>query len=281
MDLSELYAVENKIVHAVDQSGLGFVRVKAGNVYVTEDSYLAPDTAASIGRAVAVAGDGDTVNVDGGDYVETVQVVVNKDLTIVGTDGKTATTDSIGFDTTNSGDGKGWYLVTDGVTFNLSGLTLDGSGHKVFQAIRDYGSGMIDQVAFENIQYNASGGDYAGTAIVVFGANSDVDVTGSTFSGIGRVGVLYFGDTATGTFSGNTYTGKGVGDWLDYAVEVGARRPCHDRRQHHHRQHGRGERRRLDLGRHPGDNLLRRWHCGDDHRQPHLWQRYGRGGGIR
>ena len=196
--LAQQFGFADKIIDAVDVAGLGLVRTKLGNVYVTPNSFRSDlgTSAPSIGRAVAVAGDGDTVNVEGGDYVETAQVVVNKNLTIVGTDGKAATTDSIGFDTTNSGDSKGWYLVTDGVTFNLSGLTLDGSGHKVFQAIRDYGSGTIDHVAFKNIQYNASGGDYAGTAIVVFGADSDVDVTGSTFSGIGRVGVLYFGDTA-------------------------------------------------------------------------------------
>jgi hypothetical protein len=36
-----------------------------------------------------------------------------------------------------------------------------------------------------------------------------------------RIGVIYFGAGVTGTFGGNTYTGKGDGDWLDYAVEAG------------------------------------------------------------
>ena len=205
--------MENKITDALNDASLGLVRVRSGEVYVSHQD-------GSIQRGIDAASSGDTVNVQGGNYIEPSQVVVNKNLTVVGTDGRDATTDSIGFDTTNSGDGKGWYLVDDGVTFNLSGLTLDGSGHKVFQAIRDYGSGTIDDMAFKNIQYNPSGGDYAGTAIVVFGSASDVYVTNSIFSGIGREGVLFYGSGTSGTFSGNTYTGKGDGNWLDYAVEV-------------------------------------------------------------
>ena len=57
--------------------------------------------------------------------------------------------------------------------------------------------------------------------MVVFGG-APVDVTNSVFTNIGREGVLYFGAGSNGTFSGNSYTGKGIGDWLDYAVEAGA-----------------------------------------------------------
>ncbi len=91
----------------------------------------------------------------------------------------------------------------------------------MFQGIRDYGSGTINQVAFENIEYNP-GTDYAGTGLVAFGTASVVNVTNSTFADIGREGVLFYGTGTTGNFSGNTYTGKGAGNWLDYAVEVGA-----------------------------------------------------------
>ena len=43
-DFSDLYAVEDKIVHAIDNSSLGLVRVTEGYLYVTPNSYVSPDT---------------------------------------------------------------------------------------------------------------------------------------------------------------------------------------------------------------------------------------------
>ena len=218
-DFSDLYAVEDKIVHAIDNSSLGLVRVTEGYLYVTPNSYVSPDTRASLGRAVSAAADGDVIRVQSGEYRENAQIVIDKNLSIIGQSQSGVIVKS-GFNTTNSGDPKGWFLVGDGVTFNLSQVTLDGNGHLTFQAIRDYGSGLIDHVTFNDIQYNASGGDYAGTAVVVFGDGSHVDITNSIFTNMGREGVLYYGAGVGGNFSGNVYTGKGDGNWLDYAVEV-------------------------------------------------------------
>jgi parallel beta-helix repeat protein len=183
----------------------------------TDDAY------STIQAAIADATADDTISVCPGTYVETGQIVINKDLSIVGAD-KTTTIIKPAQDTGSSGDAKGWFLVNDGITFNLSGVTLDGTGRKVWQAIRHLGQGTISDCAFENIKFEESGPSYAGTAVVVFGSPAmNVDVTGCTFSDIGRVGVLYYGSGVTdSTFSDNTYTGKDDGDWLDYAVEVGA-----------------------------------------------------------
>jgi len=173
---------------------------------------------AGITRAVA----GGTVHVAAGEYVEGPQLVIDKDLSIVGAD-KTTTIIKPAVDTGSSGDSRGWFLVQDGKAFNMSKVTLDGTGKKVYQAIRSRGSGTIHDCVFTNIKYNESGPGYAGFAIVAFGTPAmNVDVTNCTFTEIGRVGVLYFGSGITGsTFSGNTYTGKGTGNWLDYGLEVG------------------------------------------------------------
>lgn len=164
-----------------------------------------------------------TVHVAAGNYTEQGQIVIARDLAIVGA-GAASTTILPSQNTGSSGDDRGWFLVNDGVKFDLSHVTLDGSGYLVYQGIRHKGYGTIDNCAFTGIKYNESGPTYAGVAIAAFGSPAmNVDVTNSTFSEIGRVGVLFFGNGISGsTYSGNTYTGKGAGDWLDYAVEVGA-----------------------------------------------------------
>ena len=150
------------------------------------------------------------------------QIVIPHNLTIEGA-GQDLTVLQASFNTVNSGDDKGWFLVPDGVEFNLNGLTLDGNGFEIFQGIRTRGSGDIDDVKFLNITSQDVGGGqpYSGLGVVVFGPASDVDITNSTFENIGRVGALYFGSGVTGTFQGNTYTGKGAGDHLDYALDIG------------------------------------------------------------
>ncbi|MBK7427359.1 MAG: right-handed parallel beta-helix repeat-containing protein [Saprospiraceae bacterium] len=66
--LSENYDIEDKIVHGTDNPALGFVRVKANEVFVTPLS-------ASIQRGVNVASTGDQVNVEEGTYAELVSVL--------------------------------------------------------------------------------------------------------------------------------------------------------------------------------------------------------------
>ncbi len=81
--LPQNFAIEDKITHAVDDSSLGFVRVKAGNVFVTPNSFNSPTTTtADIQRGINVASSGDTVNVEAGTYSD--NVIVNKPLTLLG-----------------------------------------------------------------------------------------------------------------------------------------------------------------------------------------------------
>ncbi len=179
------------------------------NIQEAVDASSAGDTIRLASGTIDLAGAGDA------------QVQISHDLTIIGA-GKGVSTVVPVADTGSSGDSRGMFLVDDGVTLNVSDLTVDGMGFLVHQAFRHKGSGAFDNVEFTEIKYNESGPNYAGIAVVVFGTASHVDVTNSDFSEIGRVGVLYFGDGVTGTFQDNTYIGKGAGDFLDYAVDISA-----------------------------------------------------------
>lgn len=180
-----------------------------------------PHTTGSIMAAIAAANSGDVIYVDPGTFAEGPQVHIDKDLTIIGDD-HTTTKITPTANTGSSGDARGWFLVDPGVTFDMSQVELDGTGYLVWQGIRTTGGGTYDYVDFHNITYQASGSPYNGTGIAAFGAQN-VTITNCDFAGMGRVGALLFGAGLTGSvFSDNTYTGKGDGDWLDYAGDISA-----------------------------------------------------------
>lgn len=118
--LSQLYTIEDEIIDAIDVSGYGLVRLKAGNVYVTPNSFLAPttDDTGAIQRTVDAASSGDTVNVEAGTYLGDVNVA--KPLSIVGA----------GSDTSGSvmsiSSGNGLTIAADNVS--VSGLRISGTG---------------------------------------------------------------------------------------------------------------------------------------------------------
>ena len=205
-------AAAGPVSHILD--GRYIVELAGTNVYV-------PGNLGGVGPAVAAAKSGDTVHVAAGTFSTSEQVLVDKDLTMTGA-GSGLTTITTTFDTGSSSDTRAWFLVDTGFDFDLSGVTLDGSGQLVYQAIRNKGLGSCTDVVFTEIKFNESGPTYSGVAIAAFGTGP-VDVTDCTFSEIGRIGVLYFGSVVNvSNFSGNTYTGKGVGDWLDYAADISA-----------------------------------------------------------
>src|SRR5205085_254411 len=90
--LAQQYAIVDKILDAVDVSGLGLVRTKAGNVYVTPGSFYAPlgTTTPNIQRGVNVASSGNTVHVEAGSYNNDVTIGVSN-LSLIG-DGQASTT---------------------------------------------------------------------------------------------------------------------------------------------------------------------------------------------
>jgi len=174
----------------------------------------------TIQAAINAATSGNTIHVTAGTYTEVGQIVIDKNLSIVG-DGKTTTIIKPESDTSGTGDVGSWILVNDGITFNLSKVTLDGVGRQIRQGIRFNGSGTVDDVIIQNIVQAG----YMGFAIVQGYDNTGsrtLNVTNSTFTNFGRVGIQ--ADNGSGsstvTISNNNFTGKGNGDHLDYAVTV-------------------------------------------------------------
>lgn len=192
-------------------------------------------TFSTIQAAITAASSTDTIIVGAGPHTTTGQVLIDKNLSIIGVGGKPIISPDANL-STSTGVVGAWFFVDEGIDFNLENVVLDGNGMIVTQAIRNHGNTVIEDVDFTDIK---GGHKYIGTAvasyggIVLGGAGSDSHngaglsastllVNGSTFSGIQRIGVLVKGTEATATTTGNVYTGKGVGDFLDYGFEAGA-----------------------------------------------------------
>lgn len=188
------------------------------NKITSDNAGKSNHTYGDINHAVDDSESGDTVSVGEGTYNVREQINVTHDLNLQGA-GKDQTKITKNFDTGTSGDSRGWFLVQGGNEFNISDLTLDGSGTKTWQALRVLGTGSANNVSFSQIKYDESTA-YQGTGVASFG---NFNVTNSEFNQIGRIGVIYYGTGVTDAlFNNNTYTGKGEGNFIDYALEVGA-----------------------------------------------------------
>ena len=79
-NLASFYAVEDKLVDAIDSSGLGFIRIHAGDVFVASSSEAY--SSGAIQRTVNVANSGDTIYVQAGTYVG--NVTINQPVALLG-----------------------------------------------------------------------------------------------------------------------------------------------------------------------------------------------------
>ncbi|SEJ78047.1 Por secretion system C-terminal sorting domain-containing protein [Dyadobacter sp. SG02] len=136
MSLASLYKVENKIVHKIDDSVLGFATVKSGNAYVTPLSFTPATLTPKIQRGVDAAQAGWNVNVQEGTYAEAV--TVNKAVKLLGANaGINPNTGSRGNEsiivpaTNNSSDGI--IISVDGALtgVEIDGFTIDGDNPAV------------------------------------------------------------------------------------------------------------------------------------------------------
>jgi gliding motility-associated-like protein len=80
MSQADLFRLENKIDHGIDDNTLGFVRVRNRAAFVTPRSFFQPNTSlADVQRAINLSGGSDTVHIQ--DTIYTPPVTIDKDLT--------------------------------------------------------------------------------------------------------------------------------------------------------------------------------------------------------
>ena len=187
---------------------IGFQGDFGNLIALTEGAQLSDKT--RIQEAIGLAETGGTVSVLNGTYGEGYQVVVDKNVTVVGEsrDGVIVTPT---MNTGSADDARGWFLVNAGGTFNLQNLTMDGSGKNIFVAVRSNGPFNADNVTVKNIKFSR----HIGLGFQTLGPAL---ISNSSFEKIERVGVHV--NVAKAEISGCTFTGNGLGDFINYGVEV-------------------------------------------------------------
>lgn len=163
-----------------------------------------------INAALASASAGDTIILGNGTYELNSQLVIDKDITIMGLSDPEDTIIHVNHST---GYNQGAIQVAVGNTLTISNLTLDGAGSTVFTGIHSEGNVIATDVIVKNIAYSSQ---YLGFGFrLMAGVNT---ITNVEMGQIQRVG-CYVGASTT-AINNFTYHGKGDGDWLDYGIEV-------------------------------------------------------------
>lgn len=234
MSLENLFALEDKIQHAIDDGDLGFVKVKDLNTYVTPGSFIAPATTTpSIQRGIDAASNGWTVNVNDGIYVENVNV--NKQVTVDGySQSGVIVYPALSGPNPCSGaslcPGASNIFLVQANNVTIKDLTADGNNTSLTSGvlsngvdvdarngiITDHTTGSFTNLNVQNvtvqniylrgIYFSATGGSYN------FSNNSVSNVAGESNS----IGIM--GWASTGTISGNTVTNSNDGISLNHSI---------------------------------------------------------------
>ena len=244
MTLAELYAVEDKIYHATDAAGLGFVRVNDGNVYVTQLS-------GSIQRGINAATAGDTVNVQAGTYNLAAlggpsyePISINKSLVLKGA-GSGLTFFNAEFP---SGHTDVVWIHSSDVT--LEGISITGGDYGVrvnagetsqanlaFTDVAVYqnrasgfvfdGTGSVSHIVFTDCQAVDNGGRgvyIAPGKPVSYLSMTNMDASRNVHSGFHNQGTLTHLNIVGGTFNDNkgviSPASYGSGIWLEYTTDA-------------------------------------------------------------
>jgi hypothetical protein len=179
-----------------------------------------------IKNAVAQATSGDVVNVAPGTYVEGL-ITIDKNLSLIGDAGTRPVLNPL--ENTDHATHRGWFQATGSTVVDIKNFVFDGTGKTIENCIRyqEGPTGTVENCDISNIDYST----YVAFGIVAvdytaYGGGSPLDLSPDmyikdcTLSNIKRVGISVFGVDRV-YVQNLSYTGKGDGDWLDYAVEVG------------------------------------------------------------
>ena len=225
---TQLFTIEDKIVHSVDVSGYGFVRTKPSNVYVTTSSFFTPSgtTSPSIARGILAASAGDNVHLSSGTFTE--NVLVTKSVSVIGA-GQGVTTVLPASSVPDCG---GSTFCTNSDVFriqasnvSISHLTIDGdnpsltSGVVLGTADVDARNGIISDWNFSPIN-DMSVSDVTVMNVSNRGIYSAADgsftFTDNTVSNAGSIGLMHYG--GSGTMTGNTVSECEVGIQLSQGI---------------------------------------------------------------
>jgi hypothetical protein len=212
MTVADLFGVENRIQHKVDNSALGLVRVKATNLFVTQNS-------GSIQRGIAAATAGDTVNVAAGTFVE--QLNIGQDLMVTG-QGATTIIQSpavLALTYTDTAPIKPVVYVHDTANAVVQNFSVDGGGqgnaNVRFAGVGYYqAGGVVSNLLIQGIRNTPLDGLQAGYGIRAYADATPrtLTVAGCTISDFQKNGIDMRGAALSAVISGNTVTGAGSTD---------------------------------------------------------------------
>ncbi len=219
MSLANLFLLEDKIQHRIDDGGLGFVLVKANNDYVTINSFVLPTiTTPSVQRGIDAASPGFTVNVGSGSFTE--QPEITKTLTIDGQGSGTTNIISpnvLTLSFTTSNVNKPVIYVHDASNVTIQDLTVDGAGkgnaNYRFQGIayRNAG-GSVHNCEVKAIRNTPIDGAQGGVGIFAQADDGNprtLDIIKNNIFDFQKNGTVFAGADLTINADSNTVTGAG------------------------------------------------------------------------
>ena len=225
LNLSQAFAVENRILHYVDKLNpthggtfgayKGFVDIQANQAFVTDQAETDPETVVgdgSIQRGVDIVADGGTVNVAAGAFVE--NVTIPKDVDIVGDSGGGTTVSPLASGTAFTVLSSGTFgTVDDQVTLdhiNLDGVSTASYGVRV-ESGADVALVSVSNADITNFRQN---GIYVSGSTATSALVDQVNLSDLIFSNNGITGgggsadIQFFGFNNNASLSNLTLVGN-------------------------------------------------------------------------